>query len=63
MLYIKAGVPEDKRRNWEIWHVGDPIPQTLKQFSVNKDKIITVQADSDELLVVLSAIEKASQNR
>lgn len=63
MLYIKAGVPEDKRHGWEIWHVGDPIPRTVKELAHGNDQVVTVQADTDELLIVLSAIEKASRDQ
>jgi hypothetical protein len=63
MLYIKSSVPEDKRRSWEIWHVGDPVPQVIKDMTVRNDKVISLQADGDELLLILSALKSASGDR
>lgn len=55
MLYIMqnngftTNVPEEQQ-----WHVGEPMP-------LIKARVVTFQADSDELEVIIEAIKNASK--
>lgn len=57
MLYIKSGVanvgvrppgwPQPEER-WIEWHIGDPLPPL--------SNVVTMQADGQELLVIIDAL-------
>jgi len=51
-LFIAGGLAHDVI-NWTEWHIGEPIP-------VFDGRVITFQADGDELAVLIQAIKKSS---
>lgn len=38
------------------WHTGEPIPESIKEA-----RVVTVQADGDELDIIMRAMNKTSQ--
>jgi len=54
MLYYTDGTRENGGCNWTQWWIGYSMPQTT-------GRVVTFQADGDELLVILQALKAASK--
>ena len=60
MLYIRDGViaepTTDAERAWKTWHTGDPVPKI-------KERVVTFQADGDELNLILAAMRRLNADQ
>ncbi|KKL62150.1 hypothetical protein LCGC14_2188060 [marine sediment metagenome] len=56
MLYLRNTTADIKETKWNTWHIGEPL-----KLSEKPAKVMTFQADGDELTIILEALRKFSR--
>ncbi len=51
MLYLVDDIYAQRKEDWKLWHIGDPIPK------LSTVGIVYIQASENELQLILSAMQ------